>query len=128
MDLIRDEMAKSKGWEVQAVGEMVTASLRAHPEWGEKIAGAKGKTLKGLFDKMKAVAAKKQKDRCYMMSPEEAGKLMLEYYGIDAQMDAQAPADGGTTSSVPPVAGHLPLKGKASGDTGMDLDALLEGL
>ena len=121
MDLIRDEMAKSKGWEVQSVGEMVTAALRAHPEWGEKIAAAKNKTLKGLFDKMKAVAAKKQKDRCYMMSPEEAGRLMLEYYGIDAAAidapaDAQAPAKAAASSAQP------------AGNAGMDLDALLAGL
>ena len=120
MDRIRDEMAASKESGVQAVGEMVTAALREHPEYAEAIqAAGRDRTLAGLFKKMYGIAAKKQKDRFYYMPPDEAEALMREWYGIK---------DGEGTGNREQGTGIAAAAASAQAPAEIDLGDLLAGL
>ena len=145
MDKIRDEMAKSQDNYTQVVGEYLTGYLLNHPEAEEKIM-AEGKSIAGSLKAMEAEARKVKQGNVAVLDDRTAFGIVLQYYGLNAgdvsetaenahgtEKNVTAEATGEATSSDPPqAAAHLPLKGKAFGETGktaapdpFDLDALL---
>ena len=160
MDKLRDEMAKSKDNYTRVVGEYLTGYLLAHPE-AEAALLAKGKSIKGSLEAVRKEAEKVKTGNVAVLDDQTVFGIVLGYFGIEAEADVlktgenviktgenvlktgddvlktgenvTAAATGEATSSDPPqAAAHLPLKGKASGETGkaaapdpFDLDALL---
>ena len=146
MDKLRDEMAKSKDIYVQVVGEYLTDYLLAHPE-AEAALLAKGKSIEGSLAAVREEAEKVKTGNMAILDDRTVFGIVLKYFGLKPEPDviktegnvlktgANVPGEttGGTTSSDPPqAAAHLPLKGKAFGETGkgtapdpFDLDALL---
>ena len=122
MDLIRDQMAKSKDDYVSMMGEVMTEYLRMHPdaEIGED------RTLKGAFDHLKAEAKKKQKGGCYAMPPKEIFDGMMAYYGLTPEDGdgARCFATALGQSTPDPVEPMEPVK-PAKDDDLFDIDALL---
>ena len=81
MDKVRDEMAKTKSTNVQALGEIMTALIQARPE----IAGAilkDGKTLDGCWKAMEDYARKHKTGNSFAMGPDIAENIIVEYYGM----------------------------------------------
>jgi len=146
MDKLRDEMAKSKDKYVEVVGEYLTDYLLAHPE-AEAALLDKGKSIKGSLAAVRKEAEKVKTGNMAILDDRTVFGIVLGYFGLKSEPDviktgenvlktgANVPGEttGGTTSSDPPqAAAHLPLKGKAFGETGQDttpdpfdLDALL---
>ena len=146
MDKIRDEMAKSKDKYVEVVGEYLTGYLLAHPEAEAKLLD-NGKSIKGSLETVRKEAQKVKVGNVAVLDDQTVFGIVLGYFGIEADPDVlktgddvlktgenvTAAATGEATSSDPPqAAAHLPLKGKAFGETGkaaapdpFDLDALL---
>lgn len=137
IDKIRDEMAGSKGEQIQLLGEGLTAMLQLHPEWEGRIL-AKGKTLSGALGAVRKNATGGCSD------PIRTTKSLCEYYGIEcknphalalevtvAMMGGESAEAG--TSKLPqsPAAtapsGREPFGTPAEPDP-FDLDALLGGL
>lgn len=118
VDKVRDEMAKEdKRPEIGAVGELMTAMLQDQPD----IAGAilaKGKTLTGAFDALKAHASKHKAGQCYAMTDAEARKLLRDYYGINGE----APRPSQAAPAPTPPQPQTPAQDL------FDLDALLQDL
>ena len=123
MDKIRDEMAKTKSTNVQALGEIMTALIQARPE----IAGAilkDGKTLDGCWKAMEDYARKHKTGNSFAMGPDIAENIIVEYYGmsmptrvweteyVKGVVKAGEGEDEGT-SSVTAAPCHLPQRGKA---------------
>lgn len=138
MDRIRDEMAKAKSTNVQALGEIMTALLQARPE----IAGAilaDGKTLGGCWAAMEAYAKKHKTGNSYAMGPDTAQAVICEYYGFSMEKPAllglYAGSTPAATAGTSSGAGATATEGKAQtpapvADTPeapdpFDLDALL---
>lgn len=78
IDKIRDEMAKSKDKKIDYLGEGMTALLRIHPEYAEKVA-AKDKTLSGCLEAIKRGAKGGVSD------PAMTTKAICSYYGIKCE-------------------------------------------
>lgn len=110
MDKIRDEMAKSQDNYTQVVGEYLTGYRLNHPEAEEKIM-AEGKSIAGSLKAMETEARKVKQGNVAVLDDRTAFGIVLRYFGIEATGEA-------TSSDPPQAAAHLPLKGKASGDTG----------
>lgn len=117
MDKIRDEMAKTKNPAIAAIGEHMTEVLQANPNAAEAIR-AKGKTLTGAFEAMRAEAKKAQTGGCYCMAPEQAWEIVGRYYGI-ASSGAYAP---------PSPQGGEGLGRETATEDELSLDALLGDL
>lgn len=111
VDKVRDEMAKSDRRYVQVVGEFLTAWLQAHPEGAEAIL-AKGKTVAGSLEKMRAEARKGAQGDVGILDDETAFGVVLEYFGIKGTGNRQQ----GTGAAAPQTS--------ADPDP-FDLDALL---
>lgn len=111
MDRLRDEMAATKNPAVEAVGEIMTMHLQAHPEAAAAIA-AKDKTLAGAYQAMEAYARKHRAGAAAVcVPPARAEALILDYYGLKAEASpAEAPARPRPAAQV----------------DDFDLDALLE--
>ncbi|MBP3409427.1 MAG: hypothetical protein J6M10_00360 [Clostridia bacterium] len=153
VDLIRDQMAKTKDEYIGMMGEVMTEYLRLHPETEID----KDKTLQGAFDHLKAEAKKKQKGGCYAMPPKEIFAGMMLYYGLTPEdgdaMRCFAAAMGQTAPDPVDVPVHTapgkegqkgrlaasapaaPTRtrdtkwgGRQSAEDPFDLDALLGGL
>ena len=146
MDKLRDEMAKSKDKYVQVVGEYLTDYLLAYPEAEAKLLDS-GKSIKGSLETVRGEAQKVRQGNVAVLDDRTVFGIVLGYFGLKSEADvlksepdvlktgANVPGvtTGGTTSSDPPqAAAHLPIKGKAFGETGkdtpadpFDLDALL---
>lgn len=140
IDKIRDEMAGSKGEQIQLLGEGLTAMLQLHPEWEGSIL-AKGKTLSGALGAVRKNATGGCSD------PIQTTKSLCEYYGIECKNphvlalevtvammggESDAGASSGTAVAAPPDAAKplslRPPVGKAQEPDPFDLDALLGGL
>ena len=108
VDKLRDEMAAAKNPAVEAVGEIMTMYLQAHPGAAGAIA-AEGKTLAKAYQAMEDYARKHRAGATAVcVPPARAEALILDYYGLKADaLPAETPPR--------PAAGDL------------DLDALLEG-
>ena len=92
VDKLRDEMAKHAGDAgIAALGEYLTARLLENPEIAEKIL-ANGKTIAGAFNEVREYARKNQKGGFCAVSDEKAYEITCQYFGIDAQAPARAPA------------------------------------
>ena len=146
MDKLRDEMAKSKDKYVEVVGEYLTDCLLAQPE-AEAALLDKSKSIKGSLETVRKEAEKVKQGNMAILDDRTVFGIVLNYFGLKSEPDAiktewnvpktgaNVPGEttGETTSSDPPqAAAHLPLKGKAFGETGQDtpadpfdLDALL---
>lgn len=99
VDHIRDEMAKAKSTNVQALGEIMTALLQARPE----IAGAilaDGKTLGGCWAAMEAYAKKHKTGNSYAMGPDTAQAVICEYYGFSMEKAALLGLYAGSTPAA----------------------------
>lgn len=109
MDRLRDEMAATKNPAVEAVGEIMTMHLQAHPETAAAIA-AEGKTLAGAYQAMEIYARKHRAGAAAVcVPPARAEALILDYYGLKAEA---SPAEEPPRPAVPA--------------DDFDLDALLE--
>ena len=132
IDKIRDEMAGSKGGQIQLLGEGLTAMLQLHPEW-EKHVLEKGRTLAGALEAVRKNATGGCSD------PIQTTKSLCGYYGIECVNPhvlalevtvAMMGGAGDTTSFV--SAGALPPSPEGEGSREepkeadpFDLDALL---
>ena len=125
MDKIRDEMAKSQDNYTQVVGEYLTGYLLNHPEAEEKLLDS-GKSVKGSLETVRKEAEKVKKGNMAVLDDRTVFGIVLGYFGIEGTgmvEDVPAEATGEATSSDPPqAAAHLPLKGKAFGETAQDTD------
>ena len=110
MDKIRDEMAKSQDNYTQVVGEYLTGYLLNHPEAEEKLLDS-GKSVKGSLETVRKEAEKVKKGNMAVLDDRTVFGIVLGYFGIEGTREA-------TSSDPPQAADHLPLKGKASGETG----------
>lgn len=108
VEKVRDEMAASKDPAVQAVGEIMTMYLKAHPDAAGAVL-ADGKSLQGAYKHMEDYVRKNRGGSTVVcVEPRRAEELMLEHYGIKPPAEALAP-----------VQTAAPLDE-------LDLDALLE--
>lgn len=122
MDAVRDELAANHDESIDALGQIMTAYLRRHPE----AEAPSDRTLKGAMEKMRAQAKQKARNGSYAMSFTEGYSILMEHYGFAARLDEAAacmlemcnvePEDAETRRTAAPEADAL------------DLDALLEGV
>lgn len=120
IDHIRDEMAAATDGRIEAIGEMMTLVLQAHPE--TEI--AEGKTLKGAFDAMYDRAKKSQKGGFFAFAPGEAFAEVMKYYGLGyGPKEFYAIMCG---EAKPQAIAEVIAPKKAAPDP-FDLDALMEG-
>lgn len=134
IDKIRDEMAKSKGGQLQLLGEGLTAMLQLHPEV-EKYILEKGKTIKGALEAVRKNATGGASD------PVQTTKSLCGYYGIKCEnphvlalevtvqmMGGEAAAEGTAKFPQSPSA-TAPSERKLSGGQAatdpFDLDSIL---
>ncbi len=127
IDKIRDEMAKSKGGQLQLLGEGLTSLLQLHPEL-EKLFMAKDKTLAGALEAVRKNATGGCSD------PIQTTKSLCGYYGIECKnphvlaLEVAVAMMGGEAPSQPPAAAALPLTGASQGGASpdpFDLDSIL---
>lgn len=121
IDYIRDEMAAATDGRVEAIGEMMTMVLQAHPE----IEIAEEKTLKGAFDAMHDHAKKNQKGGFFAFAPGQVFAAVMKYYGLQyGPEEFYAIMCGG---AKPQAAAEMPKPKTARVTDLFDLDALMEG-
>lgn len=113
IDKLRDEMAANPEKPgIQEVGAYMTSRLMDRPEDAGQVL-VEGKTLKGAFEAIRSYASKHRTGDFAYVPPDQAFKLVAEYYGLEVHVmrsNPQALAD---------------LKPAAAPQDDLDLDALL---
>ncbi len=118
MNKLRDEMAaKADHPGIQEIGSYMTARLMDRQEDAGQVL-AEGKTLTGAFEAIHAYASKHKTGNFAYVPPEQAFKLVAEYYGIDEYEQKQNPQ----------ALADLKLAAASEGGLDFDLDAMLDEL
>lgn len=86
MDKLRDEMAKSKEYYVQVVGEYLTDYLLAHPE-AEAALLEKGKHIAGSLAAVRKEAEKVKTGNMAILDDRTVFGIVLGYFGLKSEAD-----------------------------------------